>query len=88
MNIIIRYGTETMSKSFTSTPTISQVIGSASVKAELGFGDNVKALVNGVEQENSALVEDGALIVLETKANQKAKLPFKVEFNLRLSFGR
>jgi hypothetical protein len=84
MNITIRYGTEVMNKSFTSTPTISQVLGSASVKAELGFGDNVRALINGVEQENASLVEDGSLIVVETKANSKARWQVAVSFRVRI----
>lgn len=72
MNILVQFGVETTSKNFTSTPTISQVLGSAALKAELGFGDNVKALVNGVEQSPSDLVEDGALVVIEARANSKA----------------
>jgi len=73
MNVLIRFGTETMTKVFNSTPTIGQVINSASVKAELGFGDNVRALVNGVEQDSATLVEDGSMILIETRANSKAK---------------
>lgn len=73
MNVLIRYGTDVMSKNFTTTPTVGQVISSASVKAELGFGDNVRALVNGVEQDSAALVEDGATILVETRANSKAQ---------------
>ncbi len=61
-----------MAKNFNEIPTVSQVLGSASVKAELGYGDNVRALVNGVEQAGNALVEDGATLVVETKANSKA----------------
>ncbi len=73
MNITVQYGTQTMAKNFIENPTVSQVLGSASVKAELGYGDNVRALVNGVEQSGNALVEDGATLVVETKANSKAK---------------
>jgi len=62
-----------MSKNFTTIPTVGQVISSASVKAELGFGDNVRALVNGVEKDNTELVEDGSTIIVEVRANSKAK---------------
>jgi len=72
MNVTIRFGTDVCNKHFDRQPTVNQVINSASVKAELGYGDNVRALVNGVELAGSALVEDGSTIILEVKANSKA----------------
>lgn len=72
MNVTIRYGTDTMNKHYDSPPTVGQVLSSASVKAELGFGDNVRALVNGVAQDEATLVGDGSTIVVETRANSKA----------------
>ncbi len=72
MNVTIKHGTQTMSKHFAESPTVNQVISSASVKAELGYGDNVRALVNGVEQAGNAIIDDGSTVVVETKANSKA----------------
>lgn len=72
MNITIRYGTDTMMKSYTFAPTVGQVKESASVRAELGYGDNVRAKVNGVEQPDTAVLTDGCTLVLETRANTKA----------------
>jgi len=72
VNITIRYGTDSMNKQFDGTPTVSTVLHSASVKAQLGFGDNVRALVNGVALDEAAPVEDGSIVVVETKANSKA----------------
>lgn len=73
MQITVKYGVDVANKSFPSAPTISQVLNSVSLKAELGFGDNVHALINGVEQPGNATVGDGAIVVIETRANQKAK---------------
>lgn len=72
MTITVKYGVDAANKSFPSAPTIGQVISSPSLRAELGYGDNVHALINGVEQPNNATVSDGAIVVIETRANQKA----------------
>lgn len=72
MNITIQYGTDKMHKYYDGGVNVGQVLSSASVKAELGFGDNVRALVNGVEQNASNPVEDGCVLLVETKANSKA----------------
>jgi hypothetical protein len=73
MTIIkVKYGSEEITKTYDNPPTVSTVLGSASVKAQLGFGDNVRALVNGVEQGNSSVLTDGVTVLIETKANTKA----------------
>ena len=72
MNIIIRYGTETVSRTYPNAPTVGQVVESQSLRAELGYGDNVRAKVNGVEQADTAILTDGCTLVLETRANTKA----------------
>ena len=72
MNITVQYGIDAINKTYTTQPTVSQVIDSASVKAELGYGDNVRALINGVEQPGHALVPDGCTLMIEVRANQKA----------------
>lgn len=72
MYITIKYGIESVSRHYDSAPTVSSVLSSASVKAELGFGDNVRALVNGVEQTGASVLTDGVTLTIETRANQKA----------------
>lgn len=72
MNVIIRFGTQVMSKQFVNAPTVGTVVNSVAVKAELGYGDNVRATVNGAEQGMDSLVEDGSTIVVETSCNAKA----------------
>ncbi len=70
--VIVRYGVDSTEVTVASTATIGSIISNPSTKIILGYGDNVKALVGGVEQENSAQVADGMEIVLETRANSKA----------------
>jgi len=41
-------------------------------KAALGFGDNTKALVDGIEQDRGTMIPTGATVRLETAANTKA----------------
>ena len=70
--VIVRYGMDSTEVTVASTATIGSIINNPSTKIILGYGDNVKALVGGVEQENSSQVSDGMEIVLETRANSKA----------------
>ena len=42
------------------------------VENDFTFGDNTKALVNGIEQCRSTVIPDGATVRLETAANTKA----------------
>lgn len=82
MNIIIKYGPDIAQKSFTTTPTFGQVLGNSDIKAFLGYGDNTRPLVSGVEQGLDSLVPDGATIVVETKCNEKASpdITYSVKF--------
>jgi hypothetical protein len=70
--VIVRYGIDTTEVTVGATATVGSIINNPSTKIILGYGDNVKALVGGVEQDSSAQVADGMEIVLETRANSKA----------------
>jgi len=72
MNVTVRYGVETYDKEFAGSPTIAEVRSNTSLKAILGFSDNVRALINGVEQPDDVRVPEGSVVQLETRANQKA----------------
>ena len=72
MTFTVTYGIESQSMEVINAPNIGQVKQDAVLKAILGYGDNVRALVHGVEQPDHAVVPDGAEIVLETRANTKA----------------
>jgi hypothetical protein len=72
IKVKLQYGVDTHNPTLPPGTTIGSVLRNASYKAILGYGDNVKALVNGVEQPDDAQVSDGITIVLETRANSKA----------------
>lgn len=72
MKFKVIYGCDSQEKETISAPTIGQIKSDTVLKAVLGFGDNVRALVHGVEQPDGAIVPDGAEVLLETKANSKA----------------
>jgi len=72
MNITIKYGLDSIVKSYPAAPNAGQVLSDINIRAVLGFGDNVRALVNGVEQPSDSILPDGGTLVVETRANTKA----------------
>lgn len=70
--ITLNYGTETYVASVATSKTIGELLADPTHRAILGYGDNVKALVGGVEQPGSASVVGIDTIEIETRANSKA----------------
>jgi len=70
--VSVRFGTETASRSFSDGITVGQVINDPGIRAELGYGDSIRALVNGVEQNSANIAPNGGTVVVETRANSKA----------------
>lgn len=70
--IIVEYGVDSITKQVPSGFTFGELQDSDAIKAALGFGDNTKALVNGIEQNRNTVIPDGATVRLETAANTKA----------------
>ena len=68
----LNYGTDNHEVTVPSGTTVGTVLRNSSNKVILGYGDNVKALINGVEQPDDAQLFDGAELVIETRANSKA----------------
>lgn len=68
----LKYGSETHELTVPSGHTVGQCVANITAKVVLGYGDNVKALVSGVEQPMDAIPSDGSQITLETRLNQKA----------------
>lgn len=84
MQTTIKYGVDQINKSYGVAPTVSQVLNDSNVRAVLGFGDNVRALINGVEQPGDATVPHGATLVVETRANTKGApdITFTVKYGV------
>lgn len=80
MNIKVKYGIDEFDKSTSmENVTIGQVVDDYEIKNALGYGDNVRVLIHGVEQPNAALVPDGATLVIETRANSKATREYDLD---------
>ena len=75
VRVTVRYGAEeTTHYAPSGNPTVGQVIRDPRVKAELGYADNVRVTIGGVEMPIDAMVSDGQTLTLETRANTKAVL--------------
>jgi len=72
MKFTVTYGIETQEREVINAPTVGNIKNDTVLKAVLGFGDNVRALVHGVEQGDHVVIPEGANVVLETRANTKA----------------
>lgn len=73
MTVTVKFGSDTYNRTYGEGATIATVLTDHDLKAVTGWGDNVRALIGSVEQSRTALLPDGALVVVETKANDKAK---------------
>lgn len=70
--VTVRYGGDEQRVWVDTTTTIGQIIANPNTRAVLGYGDNVRALVNGIEQSSTIKIGTAEELVLETKANEKA----------------
>lgn len=69
--IQIKYGLQSTTRQFPQPPTVSQLKQDMSLRGELGYGDNCKVLVDGVEQPDFASIT-AQLVTIETAVNSKA----------------
>lgn len=61
-----------MTKDFPVGTTIGAILNNPQVRAGLGFGDNVRPLVDRVVQDRNTIAQHGMTIDLESAANSKA----------------
>lgn len=72
MTITVRYGMDQQTIAVPMGTKFGDIRRNNDLRVSLGFGDNVKFLVNGVEMSPDATVANGTLITVETAANTKA----------------
>ena len=72
MKYTVKYGVDEVTRNPSTPPTIGDIRQDDNLQATLGYGDNINLLVNGVAQGDCTLVPDGAVVTVETAANQKA----------------
>ena len=71
-NITVRFGTQAHTKQFSDDANLGTVVSSSSLKAILGYGDNVRVLIHGVEQDLGSVPPDNTSVTVETRCNSKA----------------
>jgi len=72
IQVTVRFGSEVINRTYPEGTNIGAILSDRELKSVCGWGDNVRAMVHGVEQPVTALAPDGATIVVETRANSKA----------------
>lgn len=71
--ITVNYSLHSVAFEFPAHFSAGQVIRDPRVKTELGYGDNVTIMMNGVAIGFDTHIDDGDVISVETAANRKAK---------------
>ncbi len=71
-SITVKYGVDQITKQVEDDFTFGDLQDSDTFKAALGFGDNTKALVEGIEQNRDTVIPANATVRIETAANTKA----------------
>ncbi len=73
MKVSIHFGIgNSVTKEYASGTTVSQVLGDANLRAVLGYGDNVRAVIDGVPQPGTSELSEGDAIHVETNVACKA----------------
>ena len=70
--ITVKYGVDQITKQVEDGFTFGDLQDSDTFKAALGFGDNTKTLVDGIEQNRDTIIPAGTTVRIETAANTKA----------------
>ena len=70
--ITVKYGVDQITKQVEADFTFGDLQASDTFKAALGFGDNTKSLMDGIEQNRDTVIPAGATVRIETAANTKA----------------
>jgi len=72
VQVTVRYGLDQHSVSIPLESRFGDLVHNSELRAALGYGDNIKLLVNGVEMPMDAKVPTGSYVTAETAANSKA----------------
>lgn len=70
--VTIQYGSQTMEKTVPYGWTYGDLRQDSSVKAGLGYGDNINLLFNGVAMDDHAVIPNASVVSVETRCNVKA----------------
>jgi hypothetical protein len=71
-SITVKYGVASMTREVEDSFTFRDLQQDDTFKAGLGFGDNTKSLLEGIEQNRDTIIPANANVRVETAANSKA----------------
>jgi len=71
--IVVRYGLDVGERAFNTQPRVGEIRRDSQLRAQLGYGDNINLLMNGVILPDDALLANGSTVTVETAANTKAE---------------
>ncbi len=72
IQVSIRCGMRETTRQYSASPSVGELKADRDLRDELGFSDNVRVLVNGVEQPDYLRLPNGSAVTIETAANTKA----------------
>ena len=85
IQVTVKFGGDVYTRTYPEGTTIGQVLQDHDLKAVTGWGDNVRAIVQGVEQSTNVLAPDGGTVLVETRANTKANWSISLTLSLNKS---
>ena len=68
----VRYGIDVEPFQSSSPITVGQIRRDGSLRARLGYGDNINVMVSGVTLPEEAIIANDSEVVIETACNKKA----------------
>lgn len=69
---LVKYGVDVEPLESSTPITIGSIRRDEDLRAQLGYGDNVNLMIDGVTMPDEAIVPAGATVTVETAANTKA----------------
>lgn len=72
-NVTMQYGSQFHNVSLTDNATVGSALADGTARIVLGYSDNVHGLIGGVPQSNDTVLPGNVTLVVENKANEKAK---------------
>jgi hypothetical protein len=74
IQVTVAYGYARQTVQLQPGATFGDLKSNYGLRAEFGYGDNIRMLMNGIEMPLNAQVPQGAYVTIETAANTKAVL--------------
>lgn len=71
ISVTIKFGANRFDRQFEEETEVSEILENDAFQTAFGFGDNVVARINGNEVDEDYVLEDGDVMVIETKINKK-----------------